>query len=493
MSGLVTFFEGSQDSDFGTDLLSQAAKAFLKGEEKGEILIFPLIETCSSLPLDSPEDLCHYYHLLCAILWMRDKDNPRFNQAIYPLLQRGKSEGFWKSFQLEQGYRTLATFLYDGTCEPFEVKQLEKGAVLQENEMHTLERQVPEPRENAELALICLYLGWKWGKEELIQYGLKLTEFCLSLCDHEGKLFQGMWVRESDYQKGGLTQIFSLLFTVASHVALSSKVQVVSDALCEQKKGMDPLTSLFAKAFHTLIEEEVPLPKMEGGIMLYDQDQSLGFLRYHKGDLSFACSASGVNTGLGVMHKKGIHITSFGPHYAPLADSNCYGLFRPSNGSREGFRDLTYESKEDKVGIKGWTRVVAPVNDHVSKQSYSLAQGGPEWLYFEVVGEEEEMKVTVRQTRYQPETPLYFVFFVSAEKGIIEGKAELFPRGLERFQGPIDQIFFEKEGKRIKVKAHFEGEMEVIPLAGDDHFWSADFLLAFPLQRKMTAYRWSIQ
>ena len=493
MSGLVTFFKGRQDLDSGSDLLDQASDAFLKGEEIGGVLLFSMIEECKALPLESPEDCLDFYRLLISILFMREEENQRLDHQIEGLIRKGKTEGFWKSIQLEEGYRRLVDYLYEGKRQPFEVKQLEKGAVLQENEMHALERHIPHPKENAELALVCLYLGWVWQDDELVQSGLKLTEFCLSLCDHDGVLFQGMWVRESEYREKENTQTFSLLFTIASHVALSSKVQVVSEALFEKREGLQPFVALFAKAFQRLIEDEESFPKIHEGLTLYDHDQSLGFLRYHHESLSFACSASGVNTGLGVIHKKGIHITSFGPHYAPLADSNCYGIFRPSNGSRDGFKDLTIESGDEKARFKGWTRVVTPVASHVSKQPYSFAERGQQWLFFDVLGEKDRVNLTIRQSQFDETAPLHFVFFVSADKGMIEGKGEILPKALERFQGRSNKIIFSRGTEVVTITPNFEGEMEVIPLAGGDHFWSADFLLAFPLMEKMSAYRWNIE
>ena len=147
MSGLVTFFMERHDLGPGSNLLEQASCAFLKREEVGGILLFSIIEECKELPLESPEDCLDFYRLLSSILFMREEENQRLDNQIEGLIRKGKTEGFWKSFQLEEGYRILADYLYEGKRQPFEVKQLEKGAVLQENEMHALERHIPHPKE----------------------------------------------------------------------------------------------------------------------------------------------------------------------------------------------------------------------------------------------------------------------------------------------------------------------------------------------------------
>jgi hypothetical protein len=302
-----------------------------------------------------------------------------------------------------------------------------------------------------------------------------------------------MWVKESEYRKGDHAQLFALLFKLTSHVTTSSKVQVASEALFEKEEKISPFSALFAKAFQILIEDKEAIPKIHEGLTLYDHDQSLGFLRYQYGNLSVACSGAGVNTGLGAIHKKGVHITSFGPHYPPLADSNCYGIFRPSNGSQEGFKDLSLEPGADKARIKGWTRVIAPVSTQISKQSYSSAERGQQWLFFDLVGEGETVNLTIRQSSFDETTPLHFVFFVSADKGLVGGETEMLPKALERFQGRTKKILLSRGEETVTIAPDFEGEMEVIPLAGGDHFWSADFLIAFPLMEKMSPYRWHIE
>ncbi|MCB1106645.1 MAG: hypothetical protein KDK76_00945 [Chlamydiia bacterium] len=479
MSGLVTFFSKLQEVNCGFDLLSQAVSAYLKGEERGEALLFSLIEGCENLPLETPENVTDFYQALVAILFMEPSG---VDQKIEALIAKGKVEGFWNSFPLHKGYQSLAEYLFCGKCDPFEVKQLERGGVLQEGEMHAFERHIPNPQENGLLALVCLYLGWALKNEELIQKGIKLTEFCLSLCDAQGELFEGLWVKESQYKNSKQQEVFALLFSVVNHIVLSSKMQMIAENFFEKRQGKDPFISLFAKGFQNLIDAKVSVTKIHEGITLYDQDQSLGYVRYQTGNLSLACSASGVNTGLGTLHKGGIHITSFGPHYPPLADSNYYGIFRPSNGSREGFKDITIESEEERVRFKGWTRVI----------ENSSTSPGAEWLFFDIEGEGEKIHLKTRRSQCEEISPLYFVFFVTAEK-VQVGEREFFPKALDRFRGKCHKILFERGEEKMIIDPHFNGEMEVIPLAGREHFWSADFLLAFPMREKMCPYSWNVE
>ncbi|QVL57209.1 MAG: hypothetical protein KFB93_07455 [Simkaniaceae bacterium] len=471
MSGLVTFFERSQEDTLGTDPLGKAVHAFLKGEESGEALLFPLATYCESFSIDTPQDLIEYYRSFLSLLFLRkfyEKKDEKLDQEICTLILKGKKNGFGKHFYLQNGYEALASYLFENKKGELEFKQLEKGAILH--------RDLPNPMQNGEIGLIALYLGLVWDDEDLLHRGLKCVEFSLSLCDHRGKLFQGLWLKESEYQSIAHNDTFALLFDIASCFSHSSKLQMASENFSD-KKYSDPFILLFNQAF-----EKRPFPSLSQGLTLHDIDRSLGFIRYQYGDTSLASSAAGVNTGLGSIHKKGIHIVSMGPHYAPLADSDYYGIFRLSNGSQEGFKDLKIESGEEIGKFQGWTRMASPDEGEPSE----------EWLYFNLEAEREKIDLTVRKSHHNELNPLFYVFFISADKGTIGEEKVLYPGILERYQGKTHQVVFEKGEEKVEITPHFDGEMKLIPLAGKDHFWSADFLLAFSLKKKLYPYHWTV-
>jgi len=199
-----------------------------------------------------------------------------------------------------------------------------------------------------------------------------------------------------------------------------------------------------------------------------------------------------VNTGLGAIHKKGIQIVSFGPHFYPLADSDCFGIYRTSNGSREGFKDLTIEREEERCQFKGWSRIISPTPCYVSKQNFSYIHPGEQWLFFDIRAEKESLELDVRLDKCLQEAPLSFAFFISAEKASVKGEGTLMPGSLERYQGKAASLTFEKHGEIFSLHPEFEGEMQLIPLEGKHHFWSADFLIAFPLTEKLKVYSWKL-
>ncbi len=464
MSGLVTFFKARQEEIRGDDPLIKAVDAFLTGKEGDEILLFSAAEKCCRMPINTLQELIEYYRSVLSILLLRklcETKDEKLDEKLVALIKKGKREGFGNCFELQKGYEALASYLFEEKEPELEFKQLEKGAMLQ--------GPIPHPMQNAHMGLIALYLGSIWEDEELLQKGVKSAEFCLSLCDHNGELFQGIWIKEADYHLEVLEETLALFFKITTHFLHSSRLEIAVKTL-SKLKDVDPFISLFRCAF-----EKLSFPTIQQKVSHFDIDRSLGFFRYEYEDMSLVVSALGFNTGMGSIHKKGVQIVSMGPHYAPLADSNYYGISRASNGSQEGFKDLKIESENDKGEIEGWTRVIS----------------SEQWLFFNLKAEKEKIDLMVRQSHHNESTPLYFVFFVSADKGIVE-KEEFHPGTLNRYFGKSHNVLFEKGGESIEIIPQFDGEMKLIPLAGKKHFWSAGFLLAFSLNKKLYPYSWAV-
>ena len=478
----------------------EAIKAILSDEKVDETALFSLIQDCQEISIETPRDILLFYQKLLTLILILPYSERRSASSdlhVKELLKKGSRDGYWSSFQLPTASAALASYLVTGEYEKLDVKQLEKGGVLLDSGNHSLDGNVIKPIESAHLALIWLYLGWANQDEELLGSGLSLAQFCINFCDREGSPFQGLWTRESDYLPMELYSSLSLLFSIASHLRLSSKMNVMKEALLkkleeERFEHVDSLTLLLALRFRKLIEEKVPHPEVSAGHTLHDIDQSLGFMRYDHQSLSLACSVCGVNTGLGAIHKRGIHIVSFGPHYHPLADSDYFGIYRTSNGSREGFKDLTLERDEEGCHFRGWSRLISPQPGDLSKQNFTYSSPGEQWLFCELRAEREDLQLDVRLSKAIQDSSLSFAFYISAERASVEGEVVLTPGALERYQGKSARITFEKDGEVLSLHPEFDGEMQLIPLAGERHFWSADFLLAFPLSEKLKTYSWTL-
>lgn len=443
MSGLATFPYDQQKVISG-DLLSEAVCCYAQEGKVSETLLFRCIDYLK-------KDQKEFYPTLCTLLFLRKFagiQNEQLDHEFGTLIALGKREFFGETYLLQKGYEALVNHLFWGSqTKGFDFKQLEKGGVLSKDHF-------PHLLENAELGLLACYLGKEWGDEDLLGKGVNLCGFFQLLVNHHGDLFQGVWVREEEYSK-------KLLETV--QLLIQEESTPKSPFLRVMKEALGGEHYIAVKSHRSLM------------------DRSLGFLKYQWKELSLVSSFAGKKTGLASVQKKEISIVSMGPQFDPLADSDCFGIFRPSNGSQEGFKDLTIELSEGKGKIEGWTRMVSPEEGGLSQS----------WLHFHLMAQEETLQFTVQKS-HETANELYFVFFVSADHAQLEEGEAFFPKALKRFEGSSQKIFFQKGESFLEIAPDFEGEMKLIPLAGGTHFWSANFLVAFSLSKKLTPYSWTV-
>lgn len=444
MSGLVTVSTGPQKV-ISDDPLNEASHCYFQEEKVSETLLFRCVDHLEKHKED-------FYPSLCTLLFLRkfaDIRNEKLDQEFSALIALGKREFFGGSLPLQKGYDALANYLFFGSLtKGFDFKQLEKGGTL-------FKDPFPHLLESAELGLLACYLGKEWSDEELIGKGAKLCEFFELLVSHQGELFQGIWIPEAEYHE--------------------KLIETVNLLIHQDYEPKTPYLRLMKRALGGPHFSET-----RKGLSV--MDRSMGFLKYEWKGLSLVSSLAGKKTGLASIQKKGVSVVSMGPHFVPLADSDYYGIFRPSNGSQEGFKDLSIELSEGYGKMEGWTRMVSPDEGGFSQS----------WLRFSLQAKEEEVALTLRKS-HETEKKLYFVFFVSADHAQMEEGEAFFPKALNRFEGVSQKVLFEKGESFLEISPDFDGEMKLIPLAGGTHFWSANFLVAFSIPNKLSPYSWTVK
>ena len=385
------------------------------------------------------------------------------------------------------------------------------GAILQETGARMLDGAVVQPVLSAELALIWLYLGSLCDDDVLRESGVKAAHFLLQLCDAQGSPFHAFWVQEA---RSSIitTHVYSrLLFACVAHLSRENKLQKAAEKLerhIEQLapqlfETLDPFAFMLDLALQERKEDERFL-KISTEFPLKNPDTKTAFLRYAHQNFSVVCSATGVNTGIGALHKGKIKVVSFGPHFFPLANPKHYGLYRTCSWIQDGLQDplqeLTLSVQEETCQLKGWSRLLAqerPEQKRFAKEepSFSSCCGKDDWMWFDLSVKKKICSLTVDRGGFSKEQmPLAFVFFVIADKMCIAGRKDpLFPKTLAPFRGKSATVtaLLDEEQLTITPKAPCT-QMEVIPLAGKDYFWGAHFLLAFSFQKNSSRLRWSL-
>jgi len=157
---------------------------------------------------------------------------------------------------------------------------------------------------------------------------------------------------------------------------------------------------------------------------------------------SIALATKGEGIPLGALSVGNVHIPAFGPHAYPLNNQALFGIRRT-------------------IADTGWA------------ESF----GHPE-VWFET-----KIAEGCLHTKWQgitAEKKIAFVFFIQADQAYV-GEEIFAPQTLPRYLGPSRPIIFAKGGTKLCMEGHLTGKMELIPLAGQEHFWNAQFLLSFDI------------
>ena len=182
----------------------------------------------------------------------------------------------------------------------------------------------------------------------------------------------------------------------------------------------------------------------------------------------------GDHTGLGSIDFGSIAVVSMGPHYFPLGELSRYGIYR----EREDLDDI----EESGTAISSWTKLIA------GDRSFG---SGATWIYFRAMKEQNEIKISAAFENGKGEDPFAFVFFVKAEEIKVSEKRYL-KGSLASYQGMNAPLELISGQEKVVLTPQFKGPIQIIPLAGGDYFWGADFLIAFEIHDLDLKYRWSL-
>ncbi len=181
----------------------------------------------------------------------------------------------------------------------------------------------------------------------------------------------------------------------------------------------------------------------------------------------------GDHTGLGSIQFDAVSVVSMGPHYFPLGELSRFGIYREG----DDFSDV----EERRNSISGWTKLIA------GDRSFG---SGATWLHFGVEKDLNEIKLKAAFENGKGEDPFAFVFFVKAQEIKVSEKRYL-KGSLTTYQGTNAPLELFSGEEKVLLVPQFKGPIQIIPLAGGEFFWGADFLIAYEIHELDHKYSWS--
>lgn len=282
-------------------------------------------------------------------------------------------------------------------------------------------KSLPYPQEHARLGGCLAELG-ELGAAE------RLARFQRALCDHAGKPIPSLFCQEGKVRWEELEENTARFFDLV---------------------GMPKLTPPFI-------------------------DEELGLVREGNEGVSALITASGCMTGLGAFLSRSAGVLTYGPQLSTVGNCSGFGIAgRPSDWSLN----------QNEMCARYKNRLATPLRRETGIDF--LQDAGFSGLWVDV---EQKIGETFLQTRasiFGPgdQSPLNWTLFGKANTCIVAGSHRLSANSLDRYHGPIQSCVMEMPDGAVVITSQSEGMMEVIPLAGDNSFWGANFLIAYsPVQ-----------
>jgi hypothetical protein len=290
----------------------------------------------------------------------------------------------------------------------------------------------------------------------------------MKFVEHGGAFPEGLWTQEKEYAQASLSTAYDLLLSLTSQVrGADESVQEVSERLIASLR-IDNLDVFYViiYAFTLHYMKSYIEDSMGVDVSLNNREEaSLGYGKYQTQDLIFHCTASGRGSGFATLHKKNISIVSMGPQLTSLAEMHSYGIYRAPAMRGPSFKDVFIE----KGIFQGWTRMVAE----------DVIKPGSSWIYIDLHQKNNGYHLKTRWVDFQKTPDVFLVFFVKALKVVVDKKYHLNPSTLDRYQGAQALVTFFHGQEQLSLEPLTDTVMQVIPLAGEEHFWGAKFLLAY--------------
>ncbi len=199
-------------------------------------------------------------------------------------------------------------------------------------------------------------------------------------------------------------------------------------------------------------------------------DPELGCVFHRAEEQTVLCLASGCKSGMGVFLVGGGGVLNFGPQLRPLGECAGFGLAGRGRNIRITANSLSYQCR--LAAPHGRDTGIPWLKD----SGYSAA-----WVESACAVERDRLSVSCEIEGCRPLSDFLFTCFIKADACYVAGSHKLNPRSLDRYQGPPQLLKI--EGINIIPEGGFSA-MEVVPLAGDESFWGADFMLSLTLLNK---------
>lgn len=433
--------------------------------------------------------------LNCMVEILEDKENLR--KPIQAAYNRSKYSSFEKDFQLVEGLIALNGHMLSEGKKTVSPKLHSTGACPMEWKGYFPWGTLPQPKLQAEMGAVWAILGKVANDGNLLSSASKVAEWQMThTIDHRAHPTHGLFWKESQASLVEILCANTLLFHSVATFCANSEMEDLAqkqEAFLSGNVDNENLTFLaYVSILSLWIDSLVTTPIPQEFILQKSFcDPHVALIGARSEDSHVACTLLGSNTGLGTFCKDDISVINYGPQLFPLGDCKNFGIERTFRPESESNPEAFFEAREEGFVLKGTCKVATQSDAASTKPLVAPGHSGI-WMDVSQVYSPGELNLEVSSYGLEANESLAFAFYVNGLSCDIKGM-KVSPRSLDRYEGKVETIHIRGEHSSIKIEAPSPAQsLQVIPLAGDDHFWSADFLLAYSIPVEPKVYSWKL-
>lgn len=204
-------------------------------------------------------------------------------------------------------------------------------------------------------------------------------------------------------------------------------------------------------------------------------ESELGMLLQRDANQTIMLLASGCKSGMGAFLIQNSGVLNFGPQLRPLGECGGFGLAGRGRHIKISESLLSYQC-----------RLAAPHSRDTGISWLEDSGYSGAWIENCCAIVENTLEVKGEFVGFRTPSDFLFTFFVKADACYVAATHKLNPRSLDRYEGPPQLVVIEEV--TILPEKGFNS-MKVIPLAGDESYWGADFLIALTLEKAQFQFK----
>lgn len=331
---------------------------------------------------------------------------------------------------------------------------------------------------NAEHGILCFLQGVLLQDRSYIQQGLEIAFLQQEYLDAYGNIFKGAVCQESQCSDEEIYWIYSLLFSLGSFFLPDQKIMTQAykslSGFLEENIETTTEKTFFFSLLHIFFRKKLSqLPQLTEQayeISTCFVEGSGLTVKHLSKTSSVLCSAGGKGLGFCFMKKNQVEFVSIGQSQGNIGEMVAFGSWFDYDKIPQ--KPLVrIESSEKGFYFNTWLKCVDPAQEQFSKN----------WFHVCCILESERLDICVKPTNFLEEDLLHLLFFVKADKVIVDQTFHLSPHTLDRYEGKVATLSFFKDNHPVFLESSLGTTMKVIPLSGQQHFWGAEFLVAYTL------------